>query len=99
MTIIKIIAQILRAIMALLACLSVMLFFGEINACSDGIIGIPDFLKYCGLTFISFVAICLATISLNHVVKYAEKIIQTRKKIQKQRNRIIVKAKFADIHY
>ena len=99
MTIIKILARILRAIMTLLACLSVMLFFGEVNAYSDGIIEVLDFLKYCGLTFISFVAICLATISMNHVVKYAEKIIQIRKKIQKQRNRIIVKAKFADIHY
>ena len=99
MTIIKIIAKILRAIMALLACLAITLFFGEVNAYSDGLIEVLDFLKYCGQTVISFVAICLATISLNYVVKYAEKIIQIRKKIQKQRNRIIVKAKFADIYY
>ena len=54
MTIIKIIARILRAIMTLLACLSVMLFFGEVNAYSDGIIEVLDFLKnLCYNTYIT----------------------------------------------
>lgn len=98
MTTIKFFTKIIRFIISTLICFTVALFFGEVNAYSDGVINTVSFLKYTANTIIGLIILIVAVNLINKAIEYIDKTIKLRREIRHKRNRIINRAKFADMY-
>ena len=90
MTTIKFFTKIIRFIISSLICFTVALFFGVINTVS--------FLKYTANTIIGLIILIVAVNLINKAIEYIDKTIKLRREIRHKRNRIINRAKFADMY-